>query len=74
MVGSAALVYANDHPEVRATVARNTDAQIRKILDDLYDGMIDKLDRPRRTGLEPRTDLRRSARPGPHAPAVTTML
>ena len=44
MVGSAAAVYANDDPVLKAcAVARNTDAQIREMMDDFYDGVIDKL-------------------------------
>ncbi len=44
MVGSAAAVYANDDPVLKAcSVARNTDAQIREMMDDFYDGIIDKL-------------------------------
>ena len=44
MVGSAAAVYANDDPVLKAcTVAKNTDAQIREMMDDFYDGIIDKL-------------------------------
>ena len=44
MVGSAAAVYANDDPVLSACeVARNTDAQIREMMDDFYDGIIDKL-------------------------------
>jgi AcrR family transcriptional regulator len=44
MVGSAAAVYANDDPVLNAcAVARNTDAQIREMMDDFYDGIIDKL-------------------------------
>lgn len=44
MVGSAATVYANDDPVLSAcAVARNTDAQIREMMDDFYDGIIDKL-------------------------------
>lgn len=44
MVGSAATVYANDDPVLSAcAVARNTDAQIREIMDDFYDSVIDKL-------------------------------
>ena len=39
MVGSAAAVYANDDPVLTAcAVARNTDAQIREMMDDFYDG------------------------------------
>jgi AcrR family transcriptional regulator len=44
MVGSAAAVYANDDPVLKAcAAARNTDAQIREMMDDFYDGIIDKL-------------------------------
>jgi AcrR family transcriptional regulator len=44
MVGSAAAVYANDDPVLSACeVARNTDAQIREMMDDFYDGVIEKL-------------------------------
>lgn len=44
MVGSAAAVYANDDPVLRAcAVARNTDAKIREMMDDFYDGIIEKL-------------------------------
>jgi AcrR family transcriptional regulator len=44
MVGSAAAVYANDDPVLSAcAVARNTDAQIREMMDDFYDTVIDKL-------------------------------
>jgi hypothetical protein len=44
MVGSAAAVYANDNPVLQAcAVARNTDAQIREMMDDFYDGTIEKL-------------------------------
>jgi AcrR family transcriptional regulator len=44
MVGSAAAVYANDDPVLTAcAVARNTDTQIREMMDDFYDGVIDKL-------------------------------
>jgi AcrR family transcriptional regulator len=44
MVGSAAAVFANEDPVLSAcTVARNTDAEIREIMDDFYDGVIDKL-------------------------------
>jgi AcrR family transcriptional regulator len=44
MVGSAAEVYANDDPVMTAcAVARNTDAQIREMMDDFYDAVIDKL-------------------------------
>src|SRR6476659_3600648 len=44
MVGSAAAVYANNDPVMTAcAVARNTDAQIREMMDDFYDGIIDTL-------------------------------
>lgn len=44
MVGSAAAVYANDDPVLTAcAVARNTDAQIREIMDDFYDSVMDKI-------------------------------
>lgn len=44
MVGSAVTVYANEDPVLSAcSVARNTDAQIREMMDDFYDGVIDKL-------------------------------
>ena len=44
MVGSAAAVYANDDPVLSAcAVARNTDAQIREMMDDFYDGVMDKI-------------------------------
>jgi AcrR family transcriptional regulator len=44
MVASAAAVTANDDPVLTAcTVARNTDAQIREMMDDFYDSVVDKL-------------------------------
>ena len=44
MVGSAAAVYNNDDPVLSACeVARNTDAQIREMMDDFYDSVIEKL-------------------------------
>ncbi|MDT5017665.1 MAG: hypothetical protein QOD39_3825 [Mycobacterium sp.] len=44
MVGSAATVYANDDPVMTAcAVARNTDAEIREIMDDFYDSVVAKL-------------------------------
>src|SRR6478735_10115079 len=44
MVGSAAAVYANDDPVLKAcAVARNTDSQIREMMEDFDDGIIDKL-------------------------------
>lgn len=44
MVASAAAVYANDDPVLSAcAVARNTDPQIREMMDDFYDGTIEKL-------------------------------
>lgn len=44
MVGSAAEVYASNDPVMTAcAVARNTDAQIREMMDDFYDAVIDKI-------------------------------
>jgi AcrR family transcriptional regulator len=44
MVGSAAAVYVNDDPVLSAcSAARYTDAQIREMMDDFYDGVIEKL-------------------------------
>ncbi|HJT90887.1 MAG TPA: TetR/AcrR family transcriptional regulator [Mycobacterium sp.] len=44
MVGNAAAVYATNDPILRAcAVARNTDAQIREMMDDFADGVIDKI-------------------------------
>lgn len=44
MVGSAALVYAHNDPVMAAcNVARNTDAQIREILDRQLDAVIDQV-------------------------------
>jgi AcrR family transcriptional regulator len=44
MVGSAVAVYANDDPVLTAcAVARNTDPQIREMMDDFYDSVIAKL-------------------------------
>ena len=44
MVGSAAAVYANDDPVLSAcAAARLTDAQIREMMDDFYDSVIEKL-------------------------------
>src|ERR1700752_2483974 len=44
MVGSAAAVYANDDPVMSAcAVAKNTDAQIREMMDDFYDSVIAKI-------------------------------
>jgi AcrR family transcriptional regulator len=43
-VGSAAAMYANNDPVMTAcAVARNTDAQIREMMDDFADGVIDKI-------------------------------
>ena len=68
MVGSAAAVYANDDPVLKAcAVARNTDAQIREMMDDFYDGIIDKIDHAPRAGRRRAPDLRRSARAGADA-------
>jgi AcrR family transcriptional regulator len=44
MVGSAAAVYGSNDPVMRAcAVARNTDGQIREMMDDFADGIIDKI-------------------------------
>jgi AcrR family transcriptional regulator len=44
MVGSAVAVYASNDPVMTAcAVARNTDAQIREMMDDFYDSVMDKL-------------------------------
>jgi AcrR family transcriptional regulator len=44
MVGSAAAVYASNDPVMTAcAVARNTDAQIREMMDDFYDTVMDKI-------------------------------
>ena len=44
MVGYAAAVFASNDPIMRAcTLARNTDAQIREIMNDFEDGVIDKI-------------------------------
>ncbi len=44
MVGYAAAVFSSNDPIMRAcTLARNTDAQIREIMNDFEDGVIDKI-------------------------------
>jgi AcrR family transcriptional regulator len=44
MVGSAAAVYANDDPVLTAcAIAQNTDAQIRDMMNDFQDSVIDKI-------------------------------
>lgn len=44
MVGYAAAVFASNDPIMRATtLARNTDAQIREIMNDFEDTVIDKI-------------------------------
>lgn len=44
MVASATTVFASNDPIMRAcTLARNTDAQIREIMDDFQDAVIDKI-------------------------------
>jgi len=59
MVGSAAAVYANNDPVMSAcAVARNTDAQIREMMDDFADGIIDKIV----TLVEQDTDARPSSK------------
>jgi AcrR family transcriptional regulator len=44
MVGSAAAVFSHNDPIMKAcTLAQNTDAQIREIMNDFEDGVIDKI-------------------------------
>ena len=44
MVGSAAAMFASNDPVMRAcTVAQNTDAQIREMMNDFEDTVIDKI-------------------------------
>jgi hypothetical protein len=44
MVGSAAAVFAHNDPIMQAcTLAQNTDAQIREIMNDFSDTVIDKI-------------------------------
>ncbi|MCW2651728.1 MAG: transcriptional regulator, TetR family [Mycobacterium sp.] len=44
MVGSAAAVFASNHPVMRAcTVAQNTDGQIREMMNDVEDTVIAKI-------------------------------
>ncbi|HUO37539.1 MAG TPA: TetR/AcrR family transcriptional regulator [Mycobacterium sp.] len=44
MVGSAAAVFASNHPVMRTcTVAQNTDAQIREMMDDVQDTVVGKI-------------------------------
>jgi AcrR family transcriptional regulator len=44
MVGSAAAVYASNDPVMTAcAAAQNTDAQIREMMNDFQDGVIDKI-------------------------------
>jgi hypothetical protein len=44
MVGHAAAVFAHNDPTMKAcTLAQNTDAQIREIMNDFEDGVIDKI-------------------------------
>ena len=44
MVGSAAAVFAHNDPIMAAcTLAQNTDAQIREIMNDFEDAVIDKI-------------------------------
>jgi AcrR family transcriptional regulator len=44
MVGSAAAVFASNHPVMQAcTVAQNTDAQIREMMNDVADTVIGKI-------------------------------
>ena len=44
MVGSAAAMFASNDPVMRAcTLAQNTDAQIREMMNDFEDTVIDKI-------------------------------
>jgi AcrR family transcriptional regulator len=44
MVGHAAAVFAHNDPTMKAcTLAQNTDTQIREIMNDFEDGVIDKI-------------------------------
>ena len=44
MVGAAAAVYATNDPIMHACgIARNTDAQIREMMDEFADGIVDKI-------------------------------
>ena len=44
MVGSAAAMFASNDPVMTAsTIAKNTDAQIREMMDDFYDSVMDKI-------------------------------
>ena len=44
MVGSAAAVYAHNDPVMAAcNIARNTDAEIREILDGFNEAVVEKL-------------------------------
>lgn len=44
MVGYAAIVFSSHNPIMRAcNLARNTDAQIREIMDDFQDTVVDKI-------------------------------
>jgi AcrR family transcriptional regulator len=61
MVASAAAVFASNDPVMRAcTVAQNTDAQIREIMNDVQDTVIDKIvglvEQEVRTGARPISD------------------
>jgi AcrR family transcriptional regulator len=58
MVGSAAAVFASNDPVMRAcTIARNTDAQIREMMNDFEDTVIAKI-----VGVV-REEMRTGARP-----------
>jgi AcrR family transcriptional regulator len=61
MVAAAAALFASNDPVMRAcNVARNTDAQIREMMNDLEDTMIGKIvslvEQEVRTGAEPISD------------------
>jgi AcrR family transcriptional regulator len=61
MVGSAAAVFASNDPVMRAcTVAQNTDAQIREMMNDVEDTVIAKIvgviEQELKTGAQPISD------------------
>src|SRR6185312_16731568 len=61
MVGAAAAVFASNDPVMRAcTLAQNTDAQIRDLMDDFQDAVVHKIvgiaEQEVRTGAHPIAD------------------
>ena len=70
MVGSAAAMFASNDPVMRAcTLAQNTDAQIRELMNDFEDTVIDKIVGLIETGRRRFAGLRRPARAGADADA-----